>query len=95
MNILKKIFDLIYPPITDEVFGELYREEKNAWQGWVPFQHEPTRTTALLVTIETPDKKSRPSAEQRELFRQIAERYATLWPKIAAALAEANGTRCR
>lgn len=78
---------------VDPVFGRIALQF-GRWQGEVPFAHRATGAERLQLIIDA--GKGRPTDAQRELFLEISDRYATLWPAIAEALAlhhDVLGTR--
>jgi hypothetical protein len=69
--------------IEDPVFGPL-SYNVSAWDGQVPFEFPPARTTHVRVHLRAPE--SGPTPGQRDVFREFLSRYAELWPSIASAL---------
>lgn len=69
--------------IDDPTFG-LLRYNVSAWDGVVPFDFAPSRTTHLRVHVK--GSEDGPSEVQREAFQELRSRYAQLWPSVAEAL---------
>ncbi len=68
--------------MTDPTFGKItFRID--AWDGLVPFEHEPSGISAFAVHVWADE--SGPTSSQRATFEDLKARYATLWPVIIEA----------
>lgn len=70
---------------NDPVFGSLRRVGGGDWRGEVPLHHPPTGARSLSLLIGAGEGHA--TDGQQALFREILQRYAELWPRVAEALA--------
>ncbi len=73
--------------MTDASFGAI-TFTVDAWDGLVPFEHEPSGTSAFAVRVWA--DASGPTAGQRATFEELKRRYATLWHVIAGAMTKCH-----
>jgi hypothetical protein len=72
--------------ITDPTFGQI-AFLVDAWDGLVPFEHDPSGTAKFGVHVWADE--SGPTDSQRATFEELKARYAALWPEIAKAMLRA------
>jgi hypothetical protein len=75
--------------ITDPTFGKI-TFSIDAWDGLVPFEHEPSGTSAFAVHVWADE--SGPTSSQRRTFEEVKARYTTLWPVIIEAMVGCHPT---
>ncbi len=88
MRFLQKIAAMFRPTVEefdDPEFGPLRRVGGGDWMGEVPFHHPVTGASSMSFLIESGE--GLPTEEQRAHFREILQRYAEEWPRVAEALA--------
>jgi hypothetical protein len=75
--------------MTDPTFGKI-TFSIDAWDGLVPFEHEPSGISTFAVHVWADE--SGPTSSQRATFEELKARCATLWPVIIDAMVGCHPT---